>query len=462
MQHEILAGARDKIYPILQSILGRLDLLKKRAYVAKFILPVQMPPEYLHDETTQTLMEQLSVLQTEFRETHKALDAMREDLTDPGELRQEITQLESERRQLLGRIDDLKTKTAKMRGFQTVFDATSRLRKEQEEEVKLSDRLMEQRAALSQAEGRHKAAARKLAETRARSKEDMSAADLVASARREADDNARLLSKVLPEATEARRAALAALQAKISGPRRSMEDVAALQRRVRETEARLARAVEAQAERERPVDAKLPLFRQQSMLLARKHHDKAVEVERARRAMEEARAEVDRREAQVAETAGSRHMRKEELAAYAASVRTKLQLVKRLKGELAAMRSETAVLGRTEQLLKSRAGSELAETGSRSRGGGKPRCGDWRLIGAFCGCFAKNALQMWTRCSLGSRSDAACRGTPLWSRPSTRCPDRRSVWMRPRGRCWSESLGLSRTSRSRCKQCRPFSRSCAG
>jgi hypothetical protein len=51
-------------------------------------------------------------------------------------------------------------------------------------------------------------------------------------------------------------------------------------------------------------------------------------------------------------------MRKEELAAYAASVRTKLQQVKRLKGELASMRSETVVLGRTEQILKSRAGSE--------------------------------------------------------------------------------------------------------
>ena len=54
-------------------------------------------------------------------------------------------------------------------------------------------------------------------------------------------------------------------------------------------------------------------------------------------------------------------MRKEDFVAYAASVRAKLQQIKRLKAEQATMRAETAVLGRTEQLLKGRAGSELAK-----------------------------------------------------------------------------------------------------
>ncbi|KAA0147941.1 hypothetical protein FNF27_06097 [Cafeteria roenbergensis] len=357
-QSALLAGDRGRVYPVLQYVLDRLDILKKRAYVAKFLLPVPIPPEYVHDETTQTLLEQLGDLQEEFRETHKALDAMRADGSDPAELKREISQLESERRQLLERIEGLKKKTGSLSGFAAIFEATSNLRKEQEEEAKLADRLADQRAALAEAEVLHRAAARRLAEARAKSRADASASELVAAARREEEEHRGLLDRVLPEAMESRRATLARLQDKLSGPRRGMDDVASLQASVRDADARLAATIEHLAEKERAAgESKLGLFRQQSLLVSRKLQSKAVEVERAKRAVEEASAEVERREARLAEMAGARHMRKEDFVAYAASVRAKLQQIKRLKAEQATMRAETAVLGRTEQLLKGRAGN---------------------------------------------------------------------------------------------------------
>jgi len=49
-------------------------------------------------------------------------------------------------------------------------------------------------------------------------------------------------------------------------------------------------------------------------------------------------------------------MRREEFNAYAAGLRAKTQTFKALKQELADVRQETVILGRTEALLKSRAG----------------------------------------------------------------------------------------------------------
>jgi intraflagellar transport protein 81 len=359
-QASVLAGDRSRIHPILHYLLTRLDVLKKRAYVAKYLVPVEIPPEYLHDDTTQDLYTQLTALQAEFRETHKAVDSLRTDSTDPAELRKEITQLESEKRQLKDRIEMLKDKTAGIPGFAALFEATSSLRKQQEEEAKLAERLHEQRAALAGAEQRYRAVARRLAEARSKNQEDVSAAQLVANARREMEENTRLLDSVLPKILESRRGTLAGLQDSLSQPRRGMEDVRTMQERVRGADSALQGMVQRLVDEKKAAgDTKLAMFHQQSVIVTRKLLDKEVEVERLRKRLEEARAEVERRECKLAETAGSRHMRKDEFAAYAASLRTKMQQIKVLKAEQSAMRQETVVLGRTEELLKQRAGGEL-------------------------------------------------------------------------------------------------------
>lgn len=52
-----------------------------------------------------------SAVQAEFRETHKTVDYLRSSTHSPADLRREIAQLDEERRQLVERIDDLREKT---------------------------------------------------------------------------------------------------------------------------------------------------------------------------------------------------------------------------------------------------------------------------------------------------------------------------------------------------------------
>ena len=160
--------------------------------------------------------------QAEFKEVHKTLDKMHSTggtgKPSPAELRKEIQQLEDERTQLIEKIAGLKKKTADIPGFAVLFEATSNLRKEQEEEGKLAERMHEQRASLQAAERRYAEVNRRLAETRAATNEDMSAENVLESTRREALENRQLAKKALPSSIDARRETLVTLTKMLSEP----------------------------------------------------------------------------------------------------------------------------------------------------------------------------------------------------------------------------------------------------
>ena len=58
---------------------------------------------------------------------------------NPTELKKEITQLDQEKEQLLTKINTFKTKSNKQ-DFKALLDATSKLRKEQEQDAKLAEK----------------------------------------------------------------------------------------------------------------------------------------------------------------------------------------------------------------------------------------------------------------------------------------------------------------------------------
>jgi len=111
---------------------------------------------------------------------------------NPSELKKEIKQLEGEKAQLTEKIAGLQRTTTGMEGFAPLLEATSSLRREQEEETKLQERMHEQRLALSHSEKRFQDATRRLAEARANTKQDVSAAQVLAAAEQEARETRNL------------------------------------------------------------------------------------------------------------------------------------------------------------------------------------------------------------------------------------------------------------------------------
>lgn len=63
-----MIGSKPVIYPVLHWLLQRTNELKKRAYLARFLVKLEVPSEFLQDETVADTYKQ--VLSVMFHDTH--------------------------------------------------------------------------------------------------------------------------------------------------------------------------------------------------------------------------------------------------------------------------------------------------------------------------------------------------------------------------------------------------------
>eukprot|EP01036_Dinobryon_divergens_P000452 gene452-572_t len=107
----MMAGDKDVLHDVMFWALQRFEHLQKKAYLGKYLIPVDVPAECMNDDRVQENVEYLKELQLQFRETHKNYDQMQQTGVRPAELRAEISQLESQITQLNNKISKLKKDT---------------------------------------------------------------------------------------------------------------------------------------------------------------------------------------------------------------------------------------------------------------------------------------------------------------------------------------------------------------
>lgn len=148
-------------------------------------------------------------------------------------------------------------------------------------------------------------------------------------------------------------------------PSRTLEDVERMRAQVRSLERQkdeMREAVEKNMSSRN--DNKLGMFRQHAVMATAKLQQKEEEVEGKLKELNELRGQVDDLEGQVNDIAAAngggiigpngRPMTREEFKEYGVQLREKGHNYKMAKAELAALRAESVVLHRTEQILKGR------------------------------------------------------------------------------------------------------------
>jgi len=143
----VAQGERKSIYPVIYYLVCNYDTLKKRAELARFLVPLNIPEEMLGDEEMKNLNQEYIDLKAEFQVYHTQLEAAQKDSLSPNEIKKEIMTLEQEREQLNTRINMFKNKNNSPE-FKVLLEATNLLRREQEEEAKLSEKYRTQRGQL--------------------------------------------------------------------------------------------------------------------------------------------------------------------------------------------------------------------------------------------------------------------------------------------------------------------------
>merc|ERR1719181_805786 len=162
----LLHGDPRLIYPALSWMLQRLPELQKRAYLARFLVNVEVPEHMFADEEVVEVYQNYKDLQEEFKEVHKTSEKYKSQLISPHEIKKAIMQMEEDKGMLAQKVESLKAKLEGVDRFDDMLDATHKLRLQQDEQVKLQDRLKEQKAQLLQAEHRLNAMVSRLNEKR--------------------------------------------------------------------------------------------------------------------------------------------------------------------------------------------------------------------------------------------------------------------------------------------------------
>jgi intraflagellar transport protein 81 len=107
-QQLLMIGDKEILYTIMHWILQRYEQLQKRSYLAKYLMPLDIPSDFMNDDLVLELSEQLKVLQIQFKDIHKQIEVIRSNGIKPIELKNEITQLEQEKLQLKNKIERMK------------------------------------------------------------------------------------------------------------------------------------------------------------------------------------------------------------------------------------------------------------------------------------------------------------------------------------------------------------------
>jgi len=156
--NRLCSGDKDIIYPILHWCFSNHANLKKRAYLAQFLTPIDLPLEVTMTSEGENIMkisEQYQKLQTEFKEVHKIFELVKREETK-GNIKGAVRDLQEEKCQLLERINDHKDKKSDDDSFPKFLELISTLRKEQDNEMRLNERLVDQKRALALGEMRLK------------------------------------------------------------------------------------------------------------------------------------------------------------------------------------------------------------------------------------------------------------------------------------------------------------------
>jgi len=359
LQLSLQQGDRELLYPLLHHMLSKLPDLRKRAYVARFLTAFEVPEDMFADPEVMAKWTEYQELQQQFKETHKATDKLKGASLQPTELRKEVAQLEEEKSQLNTKIKKMNQNLKKKldeRQFKELYDVTSRLRKEQEEEAKLVDRYQEQSIQYKQAEARLYQSQKKLRDVQMSASDGSTGEDILRRLEEDVHMTREHCEVKLPADIERKRQQLEDAKRLYDMPEVGM---AALRNeeaeidRLKELEQQL---LEKQRARMPAGDDKLSMYRTQATQVASKKAKAQDRFEMLSEDVKTLEEDLADKRAKLGHSKGPVILKGQEFKDYAEKLKEKAKTYKSFKGKLSSVIAEKGILSRTEDMLKHKHG----------------------------------------------------------------------------------------------------------
>ena len=338
---------------MLELSLSRMPELKQRAYLARFLVKLDIPPEISADQDVAEIYEQYEDLIQQFKTVHKECEAIKNSGYSTSELRKDIEEMEKEKEIVQKRIERMQRKVEGMPNLDVMLEVAKKLRLEKERNKEILSQKADQRTELSHGNQRILRLEQQL--------NDMRAAGIgttpeviLQKLEEEAKVNAYIVKEKLPRELLQRKQAVESLEAVLNQPAMTQADLQELKRRLKEVNIQAKEISDKKNVSSDPMEDKLTLFRQQAAIISRKKETTAERLNDARAALSSSEDEVKEKKSQVGRFAGETILKGEEFKKYVTGLRSKSNEYKEKKQELSELKSEYGVLARTLEVLKAR------------------------------------------------------------------------------------------------------------
>ncbi|XP_032328114.1 intraflagellar transport protein 81 homolog isoform X2 [Camelus ferus] len=258
----LVIGSKPVIYPVLHWLLQRTNELKKRAYLARFLIKLEVPSEFLQDETVADTNKQYEELMEAFKTLHKECEQLKASGFSTAEIRRDISAMEEEKDQLIKRVERLKKRVETVQNHQRMLKIARQLRVEKEREEFLAQQKQEQKNQLFHAVQRLQRIQNQLKSMR-HAAADAKPESLMKRLEEEIKFNSYMVTEKFPKELENKKKELHFLQKVVSEPAMGHSDLLELESKINEINKQINQLIEKKMMRNEPIEGKLSLYRQQ-------------------------------------------------------------------------------------------------------------------------------------------------------------------------------------------------------
>ena len=359
-QKGLASGDKKFIYPVLHYIITRLPQMQQRAYLGRFLANVFVPEDILVEDDMKIAFQEYKELQAQFQVVHQELEQQRTQALPPQELKKNIDQLEQEKEQLVTKISRLKSKFVGKEDFQQLLEATSKLRKEQEEEAMLNEKLREQQQQLEWCEGNLLASQQRLLDVRKVTASDISAHEMLKLLKADVKKNREFCNERIGRELTEKVKRLEQVEQLLNEPIVNQKDLDEIANDTRLLQREVQLLEEKANNSKNPEDDKLSVYKQQASLISKKKEKELEKLKNLEAEESKMEKKMNQKEKEYENVkGGNKFVSRDELAKYAQALRVKKTTFEQLKSQLKDIRNELTVVTRTEQLLKGKADEEM-------------------------------------------------------------------------------------------------------